>query len=327
MVRLIKQVKHIVITSHQNSDVDAVLSCCITKKLINSINPHVVVDVIVPRINVTAKKVLERLGLSNVIEEGDRFPEYDTCFFIDVNNPSHLGPLQKEVRIDKPVVIIDHHKPSSAIPPNTLISIIDEQAIATAEVLCDLMCELGIKPNKKEALCLLIGILYDSRKLSIGGLKTFHKVSFLLSCGASLAEASSILYMPLSYSEKIARLKASQRACLLSIGQWVVALSNVGSYEASAARALIDLGADIAAVCNEFEGGSRMCVRASEEFVRLTGIHLGKELEDLGLAMSGSGGGHASAACMSTPRTCNEVLKRFLELLSDRLKLPIKKVD
>ncbi|MHC1629118.1 MAG: DHH family phosphoesterase [Candidatus Nezhaarchaeales archaeon] len=327
MLKLIKQAKNIIITSHQNSDIDAVLSCYVVKKLIGKINPYTKVDIITSKINMPAKKVLEKLGISSMIREEEHVPEYDLCFFIDVNNPLHLGPLGGQIRPDKPIIIIDHHKPSANIPSNVLVSIIDDQAVATAEVVCDIMQELDIKPSREEALCLLLGILSDSRRLLIGNVKTSRNVAFLLSCNASLSEAASILYMPLGYSEKIARLKASQRVTIFSLGQWIIAISNVGSYEASAARALVDLGADVAAVCNELDEGSRLCVRASEEFVKTTNIHLGEELEKMGLIMSGSGGGHASAACVSVPKYCDEVLKRFLEMISNRLKQPLKKID
>lgn len=327
MLMLIKQAKNITIISHQNSDIDAVLSCYVMKKLIGRINPHAEVDIITPKMNVPAKKVLEKLNILSVIKEADSMPDYDLCIFVDVNNPSHLGSLESEIRCDRPIIIIDHHKPSANMPSNALISIIDDQAVATAEVICDIMQELCIKPNREEALCLLLGILSDSRRLLIGTVKTSKNLAFLLSCGASLSEAASILYMPLSYSEKIARLKASQRATIFSLGQWIIAISNVGSYEASAARALVDLGADIAAICNDLDEGSRVCVRASEEFVRTTNIHLGEELERMGLIMSGSGGGHAGAACISVPRQCDDVLKAFLEMMSNKLKQPLKKID
>ncbi len=327
MLKLIKQAKNIIITSHQNSDIDAVLSCYVMKRLINKVNPYAEVDIVTSKINMPAKKVLEKLNILSTIKEADYVPEYDLCIFIDVNNPLHLGPLGDKIRPDKPIVIIDHHKPSVNMPLNALVSIIDDQAVATAEVVCDIIQEICVKPSKEEALCLLLGILSDSRRLLIGTVKTSRDITFLLSCGASLSEAVSILYMPLSYSEKIARLKASQRATIFSLGQWIIAMSNVGSYEASAARALVDLGADIAAVCNDLDEGSRLCVRASEEFIRTTNIHLGEELEKMGLIMSGSGGGHASAACVSVPRQCNDVLKGFLEMMSNRLKQPLRKID
>jgi len=323
---MVKKAKKIVITSHQNSDVDAVLSCYVAKKIINKLNPRAIVSIITPGMNLQARKVAESLEIATEIVEGDDLPPYDLCLLVDVNNLAHIGALKDHVAKDKPVIIIDHHRPSSGMPSNAF-SIIDDGAVATAEVICDILMNLNLKPTREEARCLLIGILSDSRRLMMGTEKTLRDVAFLLSHGASLPEAVTVLSMPMSYSEKIARLKASQRASLYSLGQWVVAVSSVGSHEASAARALIDLGADLAAVCNEVDGEVRLCARASEEFVKNTNVHLGEELEKLGSIMSGSGGGHASAACVTVPRRCSEVIDGFLTLVSSKLKLPTKKID
>jgi len=326
LVKMVKEASKIVITSHQNSDVDAVLSCYVVKNIINKLNPWAMVDIITPKMNLQARRVTESLGIASEIIEGDSLPRYDLCLLIDVNNLAHLGELRKSLVDDKPVVIIDHHRPSIGMPFNAL-PIIDDEAVATAEVLCDIVISLDLRPTRKEAQCLLIGILSDSRRLMIGTEKTIRDVAFLLSHGASLPEAVAALNIPMSYSEKVARLKASQRASLYSLGQWIVAVSNVGSYEASAARALIDLGADLAAVCNELNDEVRLCVRAHEEFVKSTNLHLGEELERLGSMMSGSGGGHASAACVTVPRRCGEVIDGFLALVSNKLRLSIKEID
>lgn len=326
VVRMVKEASKIVIISHQNSDVDAVLSCYVAKRLINRINPSAKVHAITPGMNLQARKVVENLGLSLEIQHGDSLPEYDLCLFVDVNNPLHLGSLKDQIAYDEPIIIIDHHRPSTNMPSKAL-AILDERAVATAEVLCDLMVNMGMRPSKEEAQCLLIGILSDSRRLSIGSCKTMQDVAYLLSCGASLSEAVAVLSMPMSYSEKIARLKALQRTSIYSLGQWVIAVSNVGSYEASAARALVDLGADLAAVCNEFNNEVRVCTRANEEFVKKTGLHLGEVMDKLSSLMSGSGGGHASAACATVPKSCNEVVNELLALISSRIGQPIKKVD
>jgi len=326
LIRMVRKANKIVITSHQNSDVDAVLSCYVAKKIINALNPRATVDIITPGMNLQAKRVTESLGIASEIGEGDGLPQYDLCLLMDVNNLAHIGTLKDDIASDKPMIIIDHHRPSIGMPP-CAISIIDDRAVATAEVLCDILMGLDLKPTKEEALCLLIGILSDSRRLMIGTEKTLRDVAFLLSHGASLPEAVAVLNIPMSYPEKIARLKASQRASLYSLGPWIIAISSVGSYEASAARALIDLGADLAAVCNELDGEVRLCARANEELIRSTNMHLGEELEKLGSMMSGSGGGHASAACVTVPRSCGEVIEGFLTLMRSRLKLPIKKID
>ncbi len=51
---------------------------------------------------------------------------------------------------------------------------------------------------------------------------------------------------------RIARLKAANILCILTFDEWLVVFSNVNSYYASTARALLNLGAQILIV-----GGKR----------------------------------------------------------------------
>lgn len=324
----VRKARDVVLVSHQNSDIDAVLSCHALSHLIREVNPEAHITIASIKLSLPAKRLLEDLGLIDSTEETATLPRYDLCFFIDVNNPAHLGELEKAVDYHKPIIIVDHHRPSAKRPQNVVLTIMDQEAVATAEIVCDIYRAIDLKPPKEVAFWLLIGILSDSRRLYVGGLKTLLNVAFLVECGASLEEASRMLYMPLSYSEKIARLKSAQRLKLFTLGdQWVLATSHVGSYEASAARALVDLGADLAAVYNDLDSrGSRLCARASEGFTKSFGLHLGEVMEQLGLEFSGSGGGHATAACVTTPVRGDVVLEGFLRFVKDKLKQPFKEI-
>ena len=55
-------------------------------------------------------------------------------------------------------------------------------------------------------------------------------------------------------SEKIARLKASQRMKVYRKGDWIIATAEVSSFQASVARGFLNLGADVAIIVGEKKG-------------------------------------------------------------------------
>jgi nanoRNase/pAp phosphatase (c-di-AMP/oligoRNAs hydrolase) len=107
----------------------------------------------------------------------------------------------------------------------------------------------------------------------------------------------------------------------LKVEKWIIALSHVSAYQASAARALIDLGAHLAAVAGQKNGKIEMSLRCTREFNQITGIHLGKDIaKPLGEYLSGMGGGHATAAGVNGEgHVVDKGLKRCLRLVKENL--------
>ncbi|MGC8850395.1 MAG: DHH family phosphoesterase, partial [Candidatus Bathyarchaeia archaeon] len=140
--------------------------------------------------------------------------------------------------------------------------------------------------------------------------------------------SAEMLHMPAGLSEKIARLKAAQRCRIYRVKDWIVAVSNLSSYQASGARALIGLGADLAVVMGGKKGVYRVNLRAAESFVESTRIHLGRDLAGhLGVVFDGSGGGHNSAAGVVTRRgSREEILSHLLGRISSLIGAPSREV-
>jgi len=113
-------------------------------------------------------------------------------------------------------------------------------------------------------------------------------------------------------------VKAAQRVRLEHVGKWLVALSEVGSYHASAARGLVALGAHLAVVAGKRNDELTVSLRSTREFVEGTGIHLGSNLAaTLGTLMGGMGGGHATAAGANVKGEVNEALRTILNLVRE----------
>jgi len=121
-------------------------------------------------------------------------------------------------------------------------------------------------------------------------------------------------------SERIARVKSAQRLRFEKIDRWLVATSFVGSYHASAARALIALGAHLAIVAGKRNDDLTVSFRCTREFAQESGLHLGTDLaSEIGRQMGGMGGGHATAAGANVKGEPGDALKRSVRILHEFL--------
>ncbi|TRO53997.1 hypothetical protein E2P63_01845 [Candidatus Bathyarchaeota archaeon] len=124
----------------------------------------------------------------------------------------------------------------------------------------------------------------------------------------------------MDFSERIARMKACRRAKLMKFGNWIIALSYVSSYQASAARALIDVGAHLAAIAGQKNEKIEISMRCTRDFNQVTGIHLGRDVaKPLGEYLQGMGGGHATAAGVNGIGNMEKGLKHCLQLVREHL--------
>ncbi|HEX9915186.1 MAG TPA: DHHA1 domain-containing protein, partial [Candidatus Bathyarchaeia archaeon] len=197
--------------------------------------------------------------------------------------------------------------------------LLEPGASSTSEIEYRIMRHHSVKPSESTAKALLSGITFDSRHFSIGGAETFRGAAELLDIVGDISGLKDLLTSPMEYSEKVARLKAGQRAEVALYGRWAVVFSHLGSYQSSGARALISLGADLAAVGGEEKGEVRVSLRSTNEFSVLTGVHLGDLASQLGAEFSGSGSGHPTAAGVNCTGSLDAFRKRFFEVIKGKL--------
>lgn len=315
-------VGNVYIITHRLADVDAYCSAYALTYLLRSYKSVKSIDIIFPEgLNLLANKVKEHYDISSTanlhysctdlkrLEEG-------LIILLDTSNPTLLADayrLMVESRCSK--VIIDHHTPSEDAKGIADEIIIDIQASSTCELVYRLFKARRVKINSSVAEALMLGILTDTQHLTIARCKSIEVVSRLCK-EASLEHARSILALDRDYSEKVARLKTAQRCMLYKVNGSIVAFSSVGSYHASAAKALVDLGADLAVVTGSDGKSARASLRATQAFYAKTRLHLGT---DILARISNTGGGHATAASISLECSEEELSRKIMGMLRDRI--------
>ncbi len=212
---------------------------------------------------------------------------------VDSSNPSQLGGLATLAsREGPPVILIDHHQPG-LIASIAKLRLVDSSAASTTEIVSSILAELSLCIRPREASLALAGIIYDSRRFRIIGSHTFRASLYLQSCGASLVDVDS--KGDSDFSERFARIKAASRLRPARIcGDIILAVTRVGSFESSVARALLELGADIAVVVGGSEG-IRVSIRTSKRALE-NGIRADEIAVYIAGRYGGEGGGHKQAA-------------------------------
>jgi len=321
--------KFAIILCHQNADPDAICSAYAFSKLLKRIKPDLEMIIASPEgISRLSKVILQHMPIK-IHEEKPPFDMADLIIMLDTNTIQQLGDWGDSVKSAKsPIIVIDHHASHPETEKIAKIYIFDEEASSTCEIIYNLYRELGVKLSEDEAKALFLGITFDTKHFILAKSRTFKVLADLIEAGVNAQEALSTLSLPMDLSERIARLKACQRMRLMRVENWIIAFSHVGAYQASAARALIELGADIALVAGEKDGEVQMSLRSTREFYEKTGIHLGRDLaRPLGEALRGMGGGHSTSAGVNGFGDHETAIKRAMEILKARLNQSLRDLE
>lgn len=310
----------VLLLCHHNSDPDAICSAYALQALIKKFKPNMSVEIGTGNgISRLSKHVLKSISI--VVNENPNVEEADTIILLDTNTIQQLGSLAERItKTASPIIVIDHHAAHPETEQLAKLIITQEEAASTCEIIYSFYKELDAKPDLNVAKALFLGIAFDTRHFVLANSSTFQTIAELGGLGVNAQETLATLSLPMDFSERVARMKACRRAKLLKIGNWIIALSHVSAYQASAARALVDLGAHMAAVAGQKNDNIEISMRCTRDFSLETGIHLGRDIaKPLGEYLHGMGGGHATAAGVNGVGDVELGLKRCFRLLKEKM--------
>ena len=322
ILELLDQIKasHVLLLCHHNSDPDAVCSAYAFQGLLKKLRPHL------------STEIGTGLGVSRLTKHLFNYlpigvnlnPDVDKAqaiILLDTNTVQQLGNLiEKVIQTKAPILVIDHHAAHPDTKKISKLCITNEEAASTCDIVYGFFKEQNLKPDANEAKALFLGMAFDTRHFILANSTTFKALADLVDSGVNAQEALAMLSLPMDFSERVARVKACRRAKIIRINNWIIAFSHVSAYQASAARALTDLGAHMSAVAGEKGKNIEISLRCTREFSEKTGIHLGRDIaKPLGEALQGMGGGHAMAAGVNGIGEVKPGLKRCLRLLKEKL--------
>jgi bifunctional oligoribonuclease and PAP phosphatase NrnA len=322
IVKIIKEANanFVLLLCHHNADPDALCSAYVLQGLVKRLTPTAIVEVGTSQgISKLAKRILNHTPIT--VNTKPNVESAEVIILVDTNTVQQLGDLADRVaKSTAPLIVVDHHAPHPETQQKATLLVTREDVSSTCELVYDFFRQTNTKLGLNEAEALFLGIAFDTRHFVLASCSTFKVVVKLCQAGVNPQEMLTLLSLPMDSSERTARIKACQRAELAKVDQWIIALSHVSAYQASAARALVDLGVHAAAVAGQKNEEVEVSLRCSRDFQKATGIHLGKDIaQPLGEYLRGMGGGHAMAAGANGKGDIEDGLKRCLQLFKDKL--------
>ncbi len=310
----------VLLLCHRSADADAVCSAYALQGLLKRFLPDVVVEIGTPQgINKPVKLLLDHLPIT--VNMKPNIESANVIFLIDTNTIEQLDEVADRLKTSTaPLITIDHHSPNPDTEKLCKLCIVNEEAAATCEIIYHMYQEANVQPSLNEAQAMFTGIAFDTRHFALADSETFKIAAGLVNAGVDAQEMLALFSNPIDNSERMAKLKACKRAKIEKIGEWIIALSHVSAYEASAAKSLVDLGAHMAAVAGKKAGKLEVSLRCNRDFSQKTGLHLGKDIAmPLGESLHGVGGGHAMAAGVNAKGEVEAALDECFKLLKGKI--------
>ena len=235
----------------------------------------------------TGTALMGVIGVDVVINP--RAEDYDLVVVVDTSVRLQLGGIALSR-----YALVDHHQDDGLLPDAQFY--IQRPTKSTAEIVWSILKENGKKPGREAALGLLVGMISDTGRFRRATPEAFHVAAELLEVGGfEYEEALSAISVPTDISRRIAILKAATRAKVMRVGDYLIATTDINSFEGSAAMALVDLGADVAFAAGKHGRICRVSARAGREAAR-AGLDLAEISGRIARRFGGEGGGHKAAA-------------------------------
>jgi len=310
----------VLLLCHRSADADAICSAYALQGLLKRFLPDVVFEIGCPQgVNKPAKQLFEHLPIA--VNLKPNIESAETIVLLDMNTVEQLDETADVIKKSSaPKIIIDHHAPNAETMQICRVCMVDEKAAANCELIYRLFSQAEAEPNLNEAKALFVGIAFDTRHFALANSSTFEIIAKLVATGIDVQPTLALFAQPIDLSERVAKLKACKRAKIVKVEGWIIALSHVSAYQASAAKALVDLGAHMAAVAGKKSGKVELSLRCTRQFNELAGVHLGVDIATpLGEFLGGVGGGHAMASGVSGKGEIQQALKQCLVLIKQKI--------
>jgi nanoRNase/pAp phosphatase (c-di-AMP/oligoRNAs hydrolase) len=308
-----------VILVHGNADMDAMGSAYALKRAFPN------ADIFAPNgIDRVSKLVCEKLDIA-VLENCD-LSDYEQVVIVDTSSPDQL---ENVTEVPKNAIVIDHHQPTGRWDGYEFYC--DPTKTSCCEIIKDILDENGIQIDRDMGLMLIGGMITDSGHFQFAKPALLEAFADIMKrCDINMDEAYNLTIAPVSMSEKIAMLKAMERTKFDRVGNYIVATSYGGSFEASSCRAIMASGADVVFVGSQRDDQFRLSARATQEIVR-RGVNLGDIMKGIGTETMSDGGGHGGAAGLSGTGDVEAMLficmKRTMEIFRDLKSEDLQKKD
>ena len=209
---------------------------------------------------------------------------------VDVNRPS-ITDEPSLLKLIKTIVVLDHHRTSSEIIDNAVLSYVEPYASSACEMVAEILQYIGdgIRMKSVEADAMYAGIVIDTNNfMNQAGVRTFEAAAFLRRNGADVIRVRKLFRD--RYDDYKAKAKAVSNAEIFEHDFAISVCPSEGLESptvvgAQAANELLDIvGIKASVVLSQFNGTVYLSARSIDE------VNVQVMMEKLG------GGGHRTIA-------------------------------
>jgi phosphoesterase RecJ-like protein len=249
------------------------------------------------------------LGLDGLLRELPEDIGQRVLLAVDCANARRIGQDASILDRAKLVVNVDHHHDNARFGANNLIV---ADASSTAEIVRDLLWELGVRLTPEIAEALYVGLVTDTGRFQYSNTtpKSFRLAAELVEAGADVHGIFRSVYETVQFAKLKLLARALDRAQLHEGGRLLVSFllrtdfEEVGAEEPYS-EGIIDYlrqaeGAQMVALIREPPGDNgpsrRISLRSSQDEVDVSAV-----------ARKAGGGGHRQAAGFSSEDSIEEI--------------------
>ncbi len=305
----LSQQKKLTVSSHFLADVDGVCSAFLLKSLFPSAR-----IVFFDKPSKEARAVCEAYKLEY---ETTLIIDPSTTVLIDVDDPVLIPSTHHKQFL----AIIDHHHTQHL---KSVQRLSDHTAPSTTYILYSMMKFMGIKPSKKQAELILLGIIADTNRFkSVENTAIFSDVADLFEIsGKSYDSLLPLLTTTaMSTSERLvfARSFRTFRILRTTKDDFLFIITDCEAFQSLVADRLVEcMEVDFGLAYAPAENEMRISLRSSPRLM----LHLGTFASTLASRLGGSGGGHKHAAGMNiSPTNGKKIEEAAIKLLKETYSL------
>ena len=249
----------------------------------------------------------------DINEAIERVDENTVVVVVDVNRPSYTE-CEDLLRIARSIVVIDHHRQSSEVIDNAVLSYVEPYASSASEMVAEILQYIGdnIKMKSIEADALYAGIVIDTQNfVNKTGVRTFEAAAFLRRNGADVVRVRKMFRD--NMQDHMAKAEAVHHAELFE-GVFAISISPATGLDSPtivAAQAANDLlsinGIKASFVLTDYNNKIYISARSIDE------VNVQLIMEQMG------GGGHMSIAGAQLENVSLEEAKEQLKQTIKRM--------
>ena len=309
------------IMGHKLGDVDSFGASMGIYRIATSLNKkaHVVIN----DITSSVRPMMERF-LNNPDYPDDLFLTGDKAcdlvdantalVVVDVNRPS-ITDAPELLTLAKTVVVLDHHRQSSEIITNAVLSYVEPYASSACEMVAEVLQYIadGIKIKPQEADAMYAGIVIDTNNFNNqAGVRTFEAAAYLRRCGADITRVRKMFREEMSdykaRAEAVRQADVYQGAFAISVCP-SEGIENPTIVAAQAANELLEIkGIKASVVMSRYNNTIYLSARSIDE------VNVQVMMERLG------GGGHRTVAGAQLPgATVEEAKEKVKQVIKEMI--------